>query len=212
MADRSQDRVSDAPLQDELAREVQAAQAFIDRVRSHAIHVGTDEHGLVLPMPVYWAENGLTRRGLSDPRVQAELVRMEQRQADYMKHIHPILRETVNATLLAKGHPAIIEKLPEAERAEARAWAATGIWTKLMRWVTEEGERRSRRELRRWRKARDLADGSHFAAAAKAQGQRERWPVDLAPDDRRALSDDARQHGVRLAAQQQAASRQGGIG
>lgn len=210
MADRSQDRVSDAPLQDEQAREVQAARAFIDRFRNAAIHVGTDEHGLVLPMPVYWAENGLTRRGLSDPRVQTELVRMEQRQADYMKHIHPILRETVTATLLAKGSPAIIEKLPEAERAEARAWAATGIWTKLMRWVTDEGERRSRRDLRRWREARARGDGSHLAHAAKAQAQRERWPVDLAPDDRRVLSEDARQHRARLAAQQ-AASRQNGI-
>lgn len=212
MADSSQKRTSDAPSQDELIREVQAAQAFIDQITSHAIHVGTDEHGLVLPMPVYWAENGLTRRGLSDPRVQAELVRMELRQADYMKHIHPILRETVTAKLLAKGHSAVIETLPEAERAETRAWAATGIWTKLMRWVTEEGEQRSRRELRRWRKARELADGSHLAHAAKAQAQWERWPVDLAPDDRRLLSEDARQHRVRLAAQQQAASRQGGIG
>ena len=129
-----------------------------------------------------------------------------------MKRIHPLLRATVTATLLAKGSPAIIEKLPEAERAETRAWAATGIWTKLMRWVTEEGEQRSRRELRRWRKARARSDGSHFAAAAKAQVQRERWPVDLAPDDRRVLSEDAKQHRARLAAQQQAASRQGGIG
>ena len=211
VADRSQKSASDAAFQDEVAREVQAARAFIDRFRNAATHVGTDEDGLVLPMPVYWPENGLTRRGLSDPRVQAELVRMEQRQADYMKHVHPILRETVTATLLAKGSPAIIEKLPEAERAEAQAWAATGIWTKLMRWVTEEGEQRSRRELRRWRKARELADGSHFSAAAKAEARWERWPVDLAPDDRRVLSEDARQHRARLAAQQ-AASRQGGIG
>lgn len=211
MADSSKS-ASDAPLEDELAREVKAARTFIDRVRDKAIHVGTDEDGLVLPMPVYWPQNGLTRRGLSDPRVQAELVRMEQRQADYMKRIHPLLRATVTATLLAKGSPAIIEKLPEAERAETRAWAATGIWTKLMRWVTEEGEQRSRRELRRWRKARARSDGSHFAAAAKAQVQRERWPVDLAPDDRRVLSEDAKQHRARLAAQQQAASRQGGIG
>ena len=202
---------SDAPLQDELAREVQAAQAFIGRFRNAAIHVGTDEDSLVLPMPVYWADNGLTRRGLSDPGVQAELVQMEQRQAVYMKHIHPILRETVTATLLAKGNPAIIEKLPEAERAEARAWATTGIWTKLMRWVTEEGEQRSRRELQRWRKARARSDGSHFAAAAKAEAQRERWPVDLAPDDRRVLSEDTRQHRARLASQQ-SASRQGGVG
>lgn len=212
MADSSQKSASDAPSQDELAREVQAARAFIDRFRNAATHVGTDEDGLVLPMPVYWPENDLTRRGLSDPRVQAELVRMEQRQADYMKHIHPILRETVTATLLAKGSPAIIEKLSEAERAEAQAWAATGIWTKLMRWVTEEGEQRSRRELRRWREARARGDGSHFAAAAKAEAQWTKWPVDPPPDDRRVLSEDARQHRARLAAQQQAASRQGGIG
>jgi|TARA_A100001518_G_C1226702_1_gene77005 hypothetical protein len=210
MADSAKS-ASDAPLQDELAREVQAARAFIDRVGNAAIHVGTDDDGMVLPMPVYWPENGLTRHGLSDPRVQAELVRMEQRQADYMKRIHPILRKTVTATLLAKGHSAIIEELPEAERAEARAWAATGIWTKLMRWVTEEGGRRSRRKLRCWRKARDLADGSQFVAAAKAEAQWKRWPVDLAPDDRRQLGEDARQHRARLAAQQ-TASRQAGIG
>ena len=79
-----------------------------------------------------------------------------------------------------------------------------------MRWVTDEGERRSRRDLRRWREARARGDGSHLAHAAKAQAQRERWPVDLAPDDRRVLSEDARQHRARLAAQQ-AASRQNGI-
>lgn len=210
MADRSQKSALNLPSQDELVLEVQAARTFIDRVRDKPIHVGTVEDGLVLPMPVYWPKNGLTRRGLSDPRVQVELVRMEQRQADYMKHIYPILRETVTASLLAKGSPAIIEKLPEAERAEARAWAATGIWPKLMRWVTEEGEQRSRRELQRWRKARARSDGSHFAAAAKAEAQWERWPLDVAPDDRRVLSDDARQHRARLAAQQ-AASRQNGI-
>lgn len=211
MAGRSHKSASDTTLQDDLVREVHAARTFIDRVRDKAVHVGTDEDGLVLPMPVYWPEHGLTRRGLSDPRVQAELVRMEQRQADYMKHIHPILRETVTATLLAKGSPAIIEKLPEAERAEAQAWAATGIWTKLMRWVTEEGEQRSRRELRRWREARARGDGSHFAAAAKAEAQWTKWPVDPPPDDRRVLSEDARQHRARLAAEQDA-SRQGGIG
>ena len=211
MPDRSQKSALNLPSQDELVLEVQAARTFIDRVRDKPIHVGTDEDGLVLPMPVYWPENGLTRRGLSDPQVQAELVRMEQRQADYMKHIHPILREIVTATLLAKGHPAIIETLPEAKRAEARAWAETGIWPKLMRWVTEEGEQRSRRELQRWGKARARSDGSHFAAAAKAEAQWKRWPVDLAPDDRRVLSDDARQHRAKLAAQQQAASRQNGI-
>ena len=210
MADTPQVNGADPQSRDELVGEVQAARAFIDRVKNTAVHVGTDEDGQVLPMPAYWPENGLTRRGLSDPRVQAELVRMEQRQADYMKHIHPILRETVTAKLLAKGHSAVIETLPEAERAETRAWAATGIWNKLMRWVTEEGEQRSRRELRRWRKARELADGSHLAHAAKAQAQRERWPVDLAPDDRRLLREDARQHRARLAAQQ-AASRQNGI-
>ena len=210
MADAPQVNGADPQSRDELVGEVQAARVFIDRVRNTGVHVGTDQDGLVLPMPVYWPENGLTRRGLSDPRVQAELVLMEQRQADYMKHIHPILRETVTAKLLADGHPAIIEKLPEAERAEARAWAATGIWPKLMRWVAEEGEQRSRRELRRWRKARDLAEGSQFVAAAKAEAQWERWPVDLAPDDRRVLGEDVRQHRARLAAQQ-AASRQGGI-
>src|SRR5690606_31975190 len=98
-------------------REIQVARDFVARVRDKTIHVGADEDGLILPQPVYWSGNRLTKRGLSDPQVQAELVRMERRQADFMRHIHPILRETVTAELLAKGSPAIIEKLPEEERA-----------------------------------------------------------------------------------------------
>lgn len=210
MEDRADRGASSTPSQDELAREVQTARAFVARVKNKAIHVGADEEGLILPQPVYWSGNGLTRRGLSDPQVQAELVRMERRQAAYMKHIHPILRETVTAELLAKGSPAILAQLPEEERVAAQTWAKTGIWSRLMQWVFEEGEQCSRRDLRRWRKARDKADGSHFASAAKAEAQLSKWPVDVTWKDRQSLSMDARQHRASLAAQQ-AAARQGGI-
>lgn len=194
---------------DGLAREIKAARAFVGRVRNKAIHVGADEDGLILPQPIYWPGNRLTRRGLSDPQVQAELVRMEQRQADYMRHIHPILRETITAELLVKGSPAIIKKLPQEERVRAEAWARTGVWSSLMRMVTDEGEQRSRRDLKRWRKARDKANGSHFASAAKAQAQWTKWPIDLAPGDREALNQDAQRHGANLAAQQAASSQNG---
>lgn len=210
MDDRADDSASRTSLRGDLAREVLAARVFIGRVRDKAIHVGRDEEGLILPQPIYWHGNGLTRRGLSDPQVQAELVRMEQRQATYMEHIHPILSDTVTAQLLVKGSPAIIEKLPEKERAQAQAWAKTGVWSRLMQWVIEEGEERSRRELRRWTKALAKADGSHFASAAKAQAQWNKWPVDLSREDRQLLNMDAAQHRASLAALQ-AAARQGGI-
>lgn len=202
---------ADARPLNEAVGEVQAARAFIGRVRNKAIHVGTDEDGLILPQPVYWPGNRLTRRGLSDPQVQAELGRMERRQADYMRHIHSILRETVTARLLSKGSPAIIDKLPEEERARAEAWAKTGVWSSLMRMVTEEGERRSRRALKRWRTAREKADGSHFVSAAIAQEQWKRWPVHLAPDHRQTLKQDAQRHRAALATQQ-ALTRPNGIG
>jgi len=208
--DRVDSPASKTSPHEELAREVEAARVFIGRVRDKAIHVGRDEEGLILPQRIYWPGNGLTKRGLSDPQVQVELVQMEQRQAAYMKHIHPNLRDTVTAESLTRGSPAIIEKLPEEDRAQAQAWAKTGVWSRLMQWVIEEGEERSRRELRRWRKARAKADGSHFVSAARAQAQWNKWPVDLSREDRELLNKDALQHRTSLAAQQ-AAARQGGI-
>lgn len=185
-----------------LRGEIDTARAFVARVKDKAIHVGIDEDGLVLPQPIYWRGNRLTRRGLSDPAVQAELVRMEQRQADYMRHIHQVLRETLTDKQLRNGTKAILDALPEKEREQARAWATTGIWPKLLLRVTAENERRSRRDLGRWRAARNKADGSQFALAAEAARQLERWPLDLSADGRKALEQDASQHLARLAMQQ----------
>lgn len=186
--------------------EIEAARAFVARVKDKAIHVGIDEEGLVLPQPIYWPGNRLTLRGLRDPAVQAELVRMEQRQADYMRHIHPILRESLTDRQLRNGNKAILDTLPENEREQARAWAMTGIWPKLLLRVTAENERRSRRDLARWRAARDKADGSRFALAAQAANQLEKWPLDISADVINALEQDATQHRTRLAALEQARS------
>ena len=97
---------------DTLASEIETARAFVARVKDKAIHVGITEQGLVLPQPIYWRGNRLTLRGLSGPGVQAELVRMEQRQAAFMRHVHPILREVVTAKMLVRGNAAIIDALP----------------------------------------------------------------------------------------------------
>lgn len=107
---------------DALKGEIEAARAFVARVKGKAIHVGIDEEGLVLPGPIYWPGNRLTLRGLSDPAVQAELVRMEQCQADYMRHIHLLLRTTLTDRQLRSGNKAILDALPEEERERARAW------------------------------------------------------------------------------------------
>ncbi|GMM92492.1 MobA/MobL family protein [Qipengyuania sp. MTN3-11] len=194
---------------DTLASEIETARAFVARVKDKAIHVGITEQGLVLPQPIYWPGNRLTLRGLSDPAVQAELVRMEQRQAAFMRHIHPILGEVVTAKMLVKGNAAIIDALPEKEREGARRWATTGMWPTLLRWVTEEGERRSRRDLRRWKSARDKADGSQFALADRAAMQVGKWPLDLDADDWRALREGADRHRANLAAHQARARSQG---
>ena len=194
---------------DTLASEIETARAFVARVKDKAIHVGSTEQGLVLPQPIYWPGNRLTLRGLSDPAVQAELVWMEKRQAAFMRHIHPILREVVTATMLVRGNAAIIDALPEKEREGARRWVTTGMWPTLLRWVTEEGERRSRRDLRRWKSARDKADGSQLALAARAAMQVGKWPVELDTDDWRALQEGADRHRRNLAAHQARARAQG---
>lgn len=182
-----------APIADaDLLAEVEDARSFIARVRNKAIHVGAIEGGLIVPHRVYWAGNSLTLRGLSDPSVQASLVAMEERQAAYLRHIHPILRETVTARLLFRGSDAVIAALPAKEQDEARRWARTGVWQKLMRWVIEDGERKSRRALRRWRKAKQNADATRFARAAEADAQICKWRVDVSPEDRKALEHDMR--------------------
>ena len=186
--------------------EIEAARAFVARVTGKAIHVGISEEVLVLPGPIYWPGNRLTLRGLSDPTVQAGLVRMEQRQADYMRHIHLLLRTTLTDRQLRNGNKAIVDALPEEERERARAWATTGIWPKILRWVTEEGERRSRRDFKRWSAACKRADGSRFGLAAKAASQLEKWPLDLSAEAMSALEQDASQHRTRLAALEQARS------
>lgn len=191
---------------DSLKGEIEAARAFVARVKGKAIHVGINEEGLVLPQPIYWPGNRLTLRGLSDPAVQVELVRMEQRQADYMRHIHLLLRTTLTDRQLRDGNKAILDALPEEERERARPWAGTGIWPKILRWATKEGERRSRRDLKRWVDAREKADGSRFGLAAKAASQLERWPLDLSAEAMSALEQDAGQHRTRLAALDQARS------
>jgi hypothetical protein len=191
---------------DALRGEIEAARAFVARVKDKAIHVGANEEGLILPQPIYWPGNRLTLRGLSDPAVQVELVRMEQRQADYMRHIHLLLRTTLTDRQLRSGNKAILDALPEKEREQARAWATTGIWPKVLRWVSEEGERRSRRDFKRWVDARKKADGSRFGLAAKAASQLEKWPLDLSAQAMSVLEQDASQHRTRLAALEQARS------
>lgn len=191
---------------DALQGEIEAAQAFVARVKGKAIHVGINEEGLVLPQPMYWSGNRLTLQGLSDPAVQAELVRMEQRQANYMRHIHVILRSTLTDRQLRNGNKAIIDALPEKEREQAHAWATTGIWTKVLQWVSEESKRRSRRDFKSWVAARDKADGSRFGLAVKAASQLEKWPLDLSLEAISALKEDANQHRTRLAALEKARS------
>ena len=194
---------------DTLASEIEIARAFVARVKDKAIHVGITEQGLILPQPIYWRGNRLTLRGLSDPSVQAELFQMEQRQAAFKQHIHPILGEVATAKMLVKGNAAIIDALPEKEREGARPWSTTGLWSNLLRRVIEEGEERSRRDLRRWKSARDKADGSQFALAARAAKQVGKWPLDLDADDWRALREAADRHHANLAAQQARAHAQG---
>ena len=189
-----------------LQGEIEAARAFVARVKGKAIHVGINEEGLVLPQPIYWPGNRLTLRGLSDPAVQAELVRMEQRQANYMRHIHVILRSTLTDRQLRNGNKAIIAALPEKEREQAHAWATTGIWTKVLQWVSDESKRRSRRDFKSWVAARDKADGSRFGLAVKAASQLEKWPLDLSLEAISALKEDANQHRTRLAALEKARS------
>src|SRR5690606_9518983 len=153
----------------------------VDRVRNMVVRVGTTEAGLVVPHPSYWAKNGLTERGLRDAAVQKVLAGIRQRQIDYMNRLTPILQAHVDARILEQGPAAMVQALPEGERAEARQYSKTVMWKTAMEWLVEDGRRLSRIGLKRWKKACEKESVSRFAEAANALRQHQRWPLDLEP-------------------------------
>jgi len=182
-------------------REVMTARDFVDRVRNKAIHVGENKAALVIPHPVYWTGNGLTERGLRDPAVQTELKRMQERQVGYMNRITPILQAHVDDRILRKGPVAMVEALPDEERAEALEWAKSGAFTKIIEWLVKDGERRSVLALERWKKARDEGASDRLVRAAQAIRRQKKWPLDLKPETLAALRNDADRHAQMLDAE-----------
>jgi len=209
VSDQPSVKATKSPNADGEAQEVAAALAFIDRVRNTAVHVGTNESGLVVPHESYWADNSLTERGLRDPAVQKELDQMRVRKIEYMERISHILKTCCDAKIVARGPSAMVEALPEDERAEAREWARSGSLDKVAVWLIKNGRGLSELALERWKEARSNDASDRFAEAAKALRRHEKWPTALASQTLTDMKSDAARHSQMLAAQQLAAHQRG---
>lgn len=184
----------------ELLREIETQPGLVATRKAGMLAVGVNETG-----------DGPTHRTAFDhPQIQEALERSRHNQRQFVREIWRSLVATVTKSDVDGGSEAVIAKLPESRRAQARPFANTDLWHLLVRQMERSGKRRTEAQVKRWQDAVRNSTGNSSALAARASGQLKKWAIPLAPDVEAGLKADAGKYVAQVAAQQQAARQWGG--
>lgn len=183
-----------------------ARAKLLEDLQVRAVYVERVETGQVLPVLMERGLYQFTRADLADPRMQAHLAHMYQRQQAFLSRFDPIAATRIGKPDLNRSNKAMIAKLPADLQPEAEAWAKTALWDKIMRDLREHGLRRSRRSVEAWRTALRTSNRRRFELAANASDQNRLWPIEEFDQVSQALERDASVHRQRLGIYQAAQS------
>lgn len=178
----------------DLLKNLREGAVYVERLESREVRPVLMERGLYR----------FTPEDIRDPQLQSQLRMMHKRQEDFLERFNPVARLRIGNAQVNNGTKSMIRALPPALQEEAKAWASTALWDKIMMDLREFGLRRSEELIRNWKKAhRDAAD-ERFKFAADASDQNHRWPIAMFNEVSGLLEEDAKVHRSRIGIHQRA--------